>query len=355
MGILRSKKAGNEPTSRNVYALRGVALLGVFGLLLFVLQLSMSGTFSSVTPVKAQLNTAGGSIGPGSDVKMRGLVVGTITSISGDARQVDLAIDLDDQMVGQIPAGVKARVLPASVFGTSYLELTTPKGTGGPASGTVKAGEVISQDLSEPTLELQQALDSVDKLVSALGPAQLATTLNAVSTTLDGQGQQIGATLDRADSLLARVQPLVPLGRTDLRLLATNLDTVSRIAPDLFNAVDDTLVFTDHLVQQRDQLTALVAGGLNLVRDTNGVLTKNETKFVRSVRGAAGVVDALYDQRAGIRTGLLAINNLTGRLPSVTSGGMVRVTGPIVGHYAYYTRADCPRYQGHPGKNCGGR
>lgn len=349
------KSKSNEPTSRNALALRGLAMVGAFGLLLGAVQLSMSGAFSEVTPVKAQLNTAGGSIGPGADVKMRGLVVGRITAISGGADQVTLDVDLDDRMVEEIPAGVKARVLPASVFGTSYLELTTP-GVAPAATGrSVRAGQVIPQDLSEPTLELQQALDSVDTLVTALGPAELATALNAVSTTLDGQGERLGRTLDRADSLLGRVQPLVPLVRTDLDLLATNLDTVARVAPDLLDATDDALVFTNHLVEQRAQLTALLSGGLNLVRDTDGLLTDNEEKFVRAIRGAAGVVDALHDGRAGLRDGLLAVNTLTTRLPQVTDGGRVRVVGPLVGHFDYYTSADCPRYQGLPGKNCGGR
>lgn len=345
----------NQPTSRNQYALRGVAMLGLFGVLLLVLQLSMTGTFAEVTPVKAQLNTAGGSIGPGADVKMRGLVVGKITSIEGDAEQVDLEIDLEDAMVEGIPADVEARVLPASVFGTSYLELTTPGRLGAATGPVISAGAVIPQDLSEPTLELQQALDSVDKLVSALGPAELATALNAVSSTLDGQGAELGRTLDRADSVLARAQPLIPLARTDLQLLATNLDTVSRIAPDLLNAVDDTLVFTDELVQKRAQLTSLLAGGVSLIQDTDTLLTKNETKFVRSIQRASIVVDALFDRRVGLRTGLLAINNITKRLPNVTDGGMVRVEGPVVGTYDYYTRADCPRYTGRPGNNCGGR
>jgi hypothetical protein len=67
------------------------------------------------------------------------------------------------------------------------------------------------------------------------------------------------------------------------------------------------------------------------------------------------VVDALYDERTGLRTGLLSVGLVTRKIPTAGEGQWVRVDGVVVDpKYPSYTRADCPRYQGHPGRNCPG-
>ena len=78
MGVFRSGRRG--PT-QNELAVRGLMLVGAFALLLVVMTMSVGGAFADTTSVRAELDTAGGSIVSGSDVKFDGLVVG-----SGQAR-----------------------------------------------------------------------------------------------------------------------------------------------------------------------------------------------------------------------------------------------------------------------------
>lgn len=351
MGVFRSGRGG--PT-RNELVVRGLMLLSVGVALVLVMSLSLSGAFADTSQVTSRLRTAGGSITSGSDVKMGGLIVGRVDSVSGDAQGVELALDMDNKFIDGIPSDVKARVLPATVFGTSYVDLAG----GGPVESgrSLRAGDVIAQDLSVPTLELQKALDSIDQLVEALGPAELNTALTAVATALDGQGANLGRTLETADRLLSKVSPEMPLIREDLRLLAVNLETIADVAPDLLDAVDDALFVGAHLVERRADLTKLLAGGTNLVRDGNRFLTANEDDLVRLVRTAAIVSGSFYAERQGLRRGLLAVNNLTGRIQTLGSGGALEVKGRLVdpSRYSYYTRADCPRYGRAEGGNCGG-
>jgi len=349
VGVFRSGRRG--PT-RTELALRGLLLIGAFVLLLFVMSLSVGGAFADTTSVEAQLDTAGGSIISGSDVKVDGLVVGAVKQVRGDEDGVVLDLELDNASLPEIPRTVKARVLPATVFGTSFLDLTVAGERSGPH---IEAGDVIAQDMSTPTLELQKALDSVDQLVDALGPAELSTALHSMSAALDGRGEQIGRTLELANKYLTRLQPAMPLVREDIRLLATNVETIRRTAPELLDAVDDALYVGGHLVEKRAQLTSLLSGGLSLVEDADAFLTKNEDDLVTVVRQAAVVTNAVYAERTGLRTGLLSVGEVTRKLQTVGEGQWLRVDGTVVDPvWDYYSRADCPRYQGRPGANCGG-
>jgi hypothetical protein len=66
------------------------------------------------------------------------------------------------------------------------------------------------------------------------------------------------------------------------------------------------------------------------------------------------VVDAVHDERAGLRSTLLATGDTSARLLTVLEDGYARVEGFVFGGGpADYTRSDCPRYGSQPGGNCG--
>ncbi len=350
MGVFRSARGG--PT-RNELVVRGLMLIAVFVALIMLMTASLKGVFADTASVSTNLDTAGGAIVPGSDVKIGGLIVGSVSSVTGGQDGVRLGLEMDNKLIDGIPSDVVARVLPATVFGTSYLDLT---GGDLAAGRALRAGDVIKQDQTVPTLELQRALDSIDRLVDALGPAELNTALSALAGALDGRGEQLGETLETLNGLLRKVTPRMPLIREDLGLLATNLETINRAAPDLLDAVDDALFVGAHLVKQKADLTSLLTGGSALVRDADKFLEANDAKLIRLVRTAVIVSDAFHDKRFGLVNTLLAINNVTGKLQTVGNGGAAAVDGTLVdaGQFDYYTRADCPRYGSARGGNCGG-
>jgi virulence factor Mce-like protein len=349
MGVLRSGRGG--PT-RNELALRGLMLMAVFGALVMLMSASMSGAFTDTSEVSTRLDTAGGALVPGADVKLAGLVVGEVASIEGDEEGVVLALTMDNDLIDGVPSTVKSRVLPATIFGTTYVDLVAQGRTEG---RSLRAGDRIEQDTSVPTLELQRALDSVDRLVDALGPAELNSTLTSLATALDGRGAELGRTIEIADSLLAKVIAEMPLIREDLALLATNLEMISRVAPDLLDATDDALAFGGHLVERKAEFARLLTGGLALVRETDQLLSDNERALVRVLRNGAAVTNAFYSGRSGLRSGLLAVMAVTDRIRTLGTGGPLRVEGRVIQpRYGYYTASDCPRYGRARGDNCRG-
>lgn len=348
--------AHREPTRREL-AIRGVAVLGVIALLCGLLTAKLKGAFDDTVPVTAQFDTVGGSLRSGVDVKMRGMVVGKVAAVDGDARQVDLALTIDKRHLAQIPRDVQARVLPASIFGTSYVDLVIPSGRGAreraaPAE-SLQADDVIEQDLTQETLELQTALDSIDSLVDALGPAELATALHTLSTVLDGRGDDLGVAFDTLHRYTTRLAPLIPRLRGDVRLLAVNLEAVARNAPELLDSTEDGLVVLDDLVDRRDKITDLLDGGLALMQDSTALLRRHESAYLRALSRSVIIVDGLFDERTGLRDVLLETGSVTAELLTVLEDGYGRVEG-----YMYmrgpddYTRRDCPRYGSREGGNC---
>ncbi len=348
MAFLRSRR--REQTQGDL------ALLGVVSVIFVVLvggvmSLKLNGAFDDTLPVTAQLESAGGSLRPGVDVKMRGMIIGKVGEVEGDARQVNLALNIDNDQVAQIPSNVQARVLPASVFGTSYVDLVIPDGA--PADAPLRAGQIIRQDLSQETVELQTALDSIDTLVDALGPGELATALHTVASALNGRGADLGEAIETFNDYSHRFMPMVPQLRKDLQLLAVNLNAIDRNAPDLLEAADDGRVTLNRLVDRRDKIDELLDGGSGLLGDTDAFLREHEAKYLKALALSRTLIDALYDGRVGFADGLVATGQLAVQLLSILEDGYGRVEGIVyVGGPGDYTAADCPRYGALKGGNC---
>jgi len=356
---------GRSNPSRNQLALRGLIALLVLAVIVEVVRLHSSGVIGGPPQVTAQLRNAGGALTKGSDVKLHGVIVGKVKDIrSGSDGAVDVGIDLVQGEMGMVPADVVARILPATVFGTTYIDLrpaSQPQASPGDASpsvvkaagsakkpGALKAGAVIPADTTQSTLELQDALDDIDGLVKALNPAELSTAIGAAAVALDGRGKAIGETAVALDSYLHKFNPKVAMLRADLDKLASFLQVVQQIAPDLLDATDDALVPLNTLVQHKDDLTALLTGGKSLADTSASVLAKNSVKLTRFINDAYGVIDAVYDNRKAGITDVIAVNRrIAGIVRAAEEKGYLKVDASLqLNAPPYYGAGDRPSYGG---------
>jgi phospholipid/cholesterol/gamma-HCH transport system substrate-binding protein len=338
---------------RGTLVRRALVLLVVLALVGAFLLAVGRGMFRDEVVVSADIDDIGGSLTTGADVKLHGVIIGRLTTISPHDGGVRLGLSLDRSESRRVPRDVEARILPASVFGTAFVDLVPP--TRG-ESGHLVADQVIAQDRSARTLELQDALDSTYRVMRAVRPAELATTLSAVATALHGRGAEIGDTVETLNGYLAKVDPQIPLLRKDLRLLASSMTTFADVSPDLLDAVQDSLTTSRTIVDKRAQLTSIIAGGTSLVDEGNRLLTDQEQPFVDTINQAAVVVDAMHDERAGISTGFRAFVEFANRAAKSFSKGPWMDTDVFIktGDDAPYTAADCPRFGSAAGDNCPG-
>jgi phospholipid/cholesterol/gamma-HCH transport system substrate-binding protein len=341
-----------EPTRADL-ARRGLVAVLVVVLVLGVLALRSRGLIGGPEQVSAQVADAGGSLGDGADVKLRGVIVGRVSEVArGPEGGVRVRLALADGQLGHIPANVVARILPATVFGTSYVDLTTH----GPARGRLQAGAVIPADRSQRTLELQQALDDVDELVKALRPAQLNTTLTAIATALDGRGEEIGGLIEDLDTLLRNVEPKVPLIRSDLRKLAANLDLVRDAAPQALDGLQDSLSTLHTIVARKHELATALSGGRSVLAEADAFLDTVRPDLVAFLRHAATVTEVYHDLRHQAFTEAFAVlRRVQARLATIIHHGWADNTLIIKQQPPpYYTAKDCPQFGSARGDNCGG-
>lgn len=346
---------GREPDSQTLLA-RGVIFLAVIAVVVVGLISVGRGTFSDRVEAVAQLESAGGSLIKNADVKYDGLVVGRVSSLkkgNGDDTNpgVDLKLFIDGDKADDIPENVTARVVPASIFGTSYVDLVAPKAP----KGKLTSNSRIKQDTSTETLELQTVLDGLDRVVDALGPAELSSMLEGLASALDGKGQQIGQTMEQLDSYLGKLNPSLPLVTENLSLLAGNLEAFEKYAPDLFVATDNVLVAARTLIRNEDNFQKLVGTGGQVLTSTTSLLNTNEKALVDTLMHTAIVVDALHDGRKGLVNGVLEVGKLARNFTSVIqAGAMLRVDGTVklTGMPARYGPGQCPTYNGVRGRGC---
>lgn len=317
---------------RGILVLVGIVLIGV------ILSLRSNGTFGEAPHVTANVGTAGGALRAGSDVKMNGVIVGKVSSIEraedGDGVSIDLTLSEED--MEHVPANVVARILPATVFGTTYVDLVVH---GTASDEGIAAGDVIDPDETQETLELQQALDDIDRLVKALGPKDLASAIGSAAAALDGRGDQLGGTVRTINSYLDRINARMPAIRDDLQSFAQATEVIDEVAPDLLDATEDSLVFLDTIVTQEAALTSLISGGTDLAVTAQQFLAKNQRHLVSFINDFGGLVDVLYDNRQAGITDAMTVNLAAGGvLDAAVSHGFVDVHAVL--------RTSLPAYYG---------
>jgi len=340
--------------TRAQYAKRGLVAIVVVVLVLLVIFGKSKGVIGGPDKISAQLANAGGSLGSGADVKMRGIIIGKVDGISrGPDGGVRVGISMNGGQLGKIPDNVVARILPATVFGTSYVDLTTH---GPSAPKPLRAGAVVPADKTLGTLELQKALDDIDTLVKVLHPAQLNSTLSSIAMAFDGRGAEIGSTIDELDGFLRKVSPLVPVIKSDIAKLPANLEIIQKAAPDFFDGLEDTLGPLHTIASHSKELSTLLTGGKQ-VTDEAGALTKQvRPDLVRFATKASQVLQVYYEERhAAFTEAFAAIRMVSSKLSTIVHHGWVDNT--IVIQQAappYYTSKDCPTFGSARGNNCGG-
>jgi virulence factor Mce-like protein len=339
---------------RHTLARRGVIVIVALAVIAALISLRSNGTFGSKPHVSAVVADAGGALRKGSDVKMGGVLVGKVSSVERDeSGGVLIDMEMSEEDLEFVPANVVARVLPATVFGTTFVDLVVH---GKPAEDSLEPGADVKADTTQGTLEFQQALDDIDRLVKALGPGELASAIGSASQALEGRGDQLAATVSTLNSYLGRLNPRMPAVRQDLVELATTVGVLDEVAPELLDATEDALVFTNSLINQEAALTALVTGGTDLAETSTEFLSRNEQRLVRWIRGMGGFVDILYDNRRAGITDAMTINIALGnKIPSIVKEGFIQADSLINTDLPpYYGSGDRPSYQTSFGSMLGG-
>ncbi len=110
----------------NQLVLQGLAFVTVVVLLVGLAIAQYAGAFRSSVPVLLKADHAGSQLNQRADVKVRGMIVGRVDSITSTGDGADIMLGIDPDKIDQIPQNVTARLLPKTLFGEKFVALDPP-------------------------------------------------------------------------------------------------------------------------------------------------------------------------------------------------------------------------------------
>ncbi|MFC4853719.1 MCE family protein [Actinophytocola glycyrrhizae] len=237
---------------------------------------------------------------PDSEVKVLGVGVGRITSVTPRGDRVRVEMTVDDGI--EIPAAAQAVVVAPSLVSDRYVQLT-PAYESGPLMAD---GTVIPLDRTATPVELDDLTASVNDLTTALGPnganenGALSDVLDTAAANLAGNGELFNQTITQLSDASAALAD----SRGDLFTTVDNLATFTEALAESdaqVKAFNNRLAdVSGYLAQDRDELgTALTSLGTALT-DVHGFIATNKDAITSNVDKLTGVTQALVDQRAAV-------------------------------------------------------
>jgi virulence factor Mce-like protein len=329
----------------------GIGFLVVLALLVGLAIASYAKTFVPVVRVTLETDRAGNQMAERADVKVRGLLVGEVRSITSDGDGASLELALDPDSVELIPANVSARLLPKTLFGEKYVSLVLPDD---PAQRHIRSGDVIGQDRSRTAIELGRVLDELLPLLRTLQPQDLAITLNALSTALEGRGERIGKNLELVDDYLTRINPEMPTIQADISSFADMASLYADAAPDLLRFLRSQAVTARTLVEKQEVLAEFLAGTAGFARTTDQVLRENEQRIIRLGQVSRPTLEVLARYAPTYPCVTQGLANWIPRISDAFNGDGLHITLEVVPQRQPYRPGEEPAYRASSGPDCHG-
>nr|WP_040918562.1 MCE family protein [Saccharomonospora glauca] len=241
---------------------------------------------------------------PGSDVKVLGVRVGEVVSVTPEPTRVRLTMTVDAD--APVAKDTRALIVSPSVVADRYVQLSD-LAHGGPR---IADGAVIPSSRTAVPVELDELYTSLDDLATALGPdganadGALSDLLDTGAGVLDGNGESFSRTV-RDFGELART-----LAESDDDLFAT-IDSLSVFTAML--AGNDTRVreateqlasVTETLAADKEELSAALNLLGDALADLQEFVADNRAAFKSSVDDLADITQLVVERRASLAEAL---------------------------------------------------
>jgi len=339
--------------------LAGLVFLAALAGLLSLSIAAYQQVFTKVTLVTLDTDHTGAQLQLQSDVKLRGILVGTVRKISTynvpatDGRQAEtrarVKLALNPSKAKLIPVGASALLLPKTLFGERYVALQVPNGLDAAASRPVRSGDTISA--GRDAIEVERVLDDLYPVLLALHPEDLKATLTALSTALQGRGKQLGDNLASFNRYLLKFNPKVPTLVDDLDKLGQVATLYNDAAPDLLASLSN-LQTTSQTISGRPQaLDQLLTAATSTSNELDGFLNADGDYLIQLAASSAKVLAVLADYSPEYPCLAQGLTDLEPRLEDAFGGKQpgLHITLEFVNSRGKYVPGNEPRYVGSAG------
>jgi phospholipid/cholesterol/gamma-HCH transport system substrate-binding protein len=291
--VTRTHVAARRLPSRTGLIVAGLVLVTLAGVLTFWPGWGAVAFWRHPTTTVTAHFTRAVGLYPGSQVRVLGVPVGTVRSVTPEGTTVRVVLDVAADQ--KIPADAKAAVMSPSLVSDRYVQLL-PAWTGGPV---MRDGADIPVDRTAVPVELDRVTQSLDDLAVGLGPdganadGSLSRLLDTASRNLDGQGDDV----NQAVTELSKAVGTVSDGRGDLFGTVRNLQSFT-----------STLAVNDDQVRELNSRLAAVSDQLSGERDDLALTLKNLAVALDQVS------TFVHDNRTVLTHDVSALADVTGTI-----------------------------------------
>ena len=237
------------------------------------------------------------SLYEGSEVRVLGVPVGEITSVTPTGTTVEVAMSIEEGV--KVPADAQAVIVSPSVVGDRFVQLT-PVYTGGPV---LPDGARLGLERTSTPLELDEIYRSLDELTVALGPrganreGALTRLLDSAARNWGGQGKAFHETV--AD--LGKFTGTLENNKEELfgtaRRLEAFVSTLARNDQTVRDFNQSLAQVSRMLAGERDELSASLRNLAIAMTEVSSFVRENRAMLGRNIRGLNRVTKTLVDQR----------------------------------------------------------
>jgi len=265
--------------------------IGTSGIVVLVLLVAAVFSYDKLPFIKGTSDCSAffaeaGGIKPGSDVRVSGLGVGRVSSISLDGTKVRVDFTVRDGVL--LGDRTEAAIKTETVLGTKVLELT-PRGDG------ALSGPIPLERTTSP-YDLPSALGDLTTVISGLDTNQLSSSLTTLAQTFADTPPDLRAALDG----VARFSDTLDARDAQLRNLLANANKVTTVlakrSDQIAALVVNTNALLSELVAQRNSVDALMGNLRAASTQLSGLVADNRTQLKPMLDKLNGVL-AILDNR----------------------------------------------------------
>lgn len=352
MSVFRRSSGRKKPPTKAGLALRGAVGVAIIVALIVYTTVASTGSLSGYPEVSATVPASNAGVTEQSSVEYKGVIVGKVIKVTTERQTSTLTMRIYDRQAAGVYADAKVRVLPRTLFGDQFVQLVPPEQGAGEA---IEDGDVLATDTSEGTVQLYEAYVRLTELLGQVKPEKIASTLSAMAQLLDGRGEKFGKMIDQLYDVTGDVPELLELLDDGMNVSSTLSSQLAAATPDGIRAMRDAIALSETLVAEQETLHGALTGGVALTTEGRRFLGDNTDRFVELIRASGPVIDTLAENPRGVPDAVRSARTLLEKgIPTFQTGPWFRIRANLTTKEPRpYSTADCPRYPGLAGPNCG--
>jgi phospholipid/cholesterol/gamma-HCH transport system substrate-binding protein len=305
------------------------------------------GSFTHTLPVTVLSERAGLVMNADAKVKLHGAQVGSVESIQSlpDGRAA-IHLAMDPAYMEIIPSNVLVDIASTTVFGSKSIELVSPEN---PDPQPLQAGQVLNAD--HVTVEVNTVFEQLSTVLGKIEPAKLNQTLGALSTAMDGRGDQLGQMMVDFDGFLAQIEPALPTLEHEISVAPAVVGAYADIAPDLVDTIDAATQISQTIVDEQDNLNALLVGVVGLSDAGIDVIGGNRAAITDVMQLLVPTTDLLNQYHEALNCGIGGAVQLA-KAPGTPVPGGLLLQSVVLGQERYRYPQNLPKVAATGGPQC---